>query len=120
VILLVEDNDLVRELAKSQLVDLGYRVLEATNGKEALQVIQERTDIVLLFTDVIMPGGMNGSDLAQEACRLIPALKVLYSSGYAENAIVHQGLLDKDLHLLSKPYSRLDLARKLREVLSES
>jgi CheY-like chemotaxis protein len=120
VILLVEDNDLVRELAKSQLVDLGYRVLEATNGKEALQVIQERTDIALLFTDVIMPGGMNGSDLAQEACRLIPALKVLYSSGYAENAIVHQGLLDKDVHLLSKPYSRLELARKLRQVLFES
>jgi PAS domain S-box-containing protein len=117
VILLVEDDDSVRDYARSQLTDLGYRVLEAATGKEALKIVQEHNDIDLLFTDMVMSGGMNGRELAQEVCRLRPELRVLYSSGYAANAITHQGLLDKDMYLLSKPYSRLALARTIRQVL---
>jgi signal transduction histidine kinase len=118
-ILLVEDNDPVREFAKSQLVELGYRVLEATNGKDALEVIRAHRNIQLLFTDMVMPGGMNGRELAQEALKANPALKVLYSSGYAENAVLHQGLPDKVARLLSKPYTRQDLAKRIRGALSE-
>jgi PAS domain S-box-containing protein len=119
-ILLVEDSAPVREFTKSQLVYLGYRVLEATNSKEALQIIGEHADIDLLFTDVVMPGGMNGPELAQEARRLNPAMKVLYCSGYSENAIIHQALVQKDIQLLNKPYTRQDLAGRIRQVLTES
>ena len=119
VILLVEDDAPVRDFAKSQLVDLGYRVLVAINAVEALNVIQEHKEIEVLFTDVVMPGGMNGHELASEACRYNPNLKILYCSGYAENAILHHGLLEKDVELLNKPYSRLELARRIREVLAE-
>ena len=118
VVLLVEDNAPVREFAKSQLVNLGYRVIETANGKDALKVIGERADIDLLFTDIVMPGGLNGRELGLEACRLNPKLKVLYCSGYAENAILHEGLLDKDVQFLSKPYTRGELARKIRGVLA--
>ena len=120
VILLVEDNASVRDLAKSNLVDLGYQVLEATNGAEALHFIREHKEIDLLFTDVVMPGGLSGRELALKACGLNPTLKVLYCSGYAENAIHHQGLLDKDMQLLNKPYTRLELGRRIRGVLTES
>jgi CheY-like chemotaxis protein len=120
VILLVEDNEPVREFAKSQLVDLGYRVLEATNGKDALKVLGKHKDIDLLFTDVVMPGGLTGRELALEACRLNPMLKVLFCSGYAENAIHHHGLLEKDMQLLNKPYTRLELAKRVRGMLVES
>lgn len=118
VVLLAEDNEPVREFAKSQLLDLGYRVLEAANGKDALKIVAERADIDLLFTDVVMPGGMTGRDLAVEACKLNPRLKVLYTSGYAENAMVHQGLLDNGVNLLTKPYTRLEMARRIRQVLA--
>jgi len=116
----VEDNAPVRELAKSHLVDLGYRVLEAANGKDALKIARERPDTTLLFTDVVMPGGMNGPELALEARRLNPNLKVLYSSGYAESAIRHHGLLESGGELLNKPYTRLELASRIRRVLTES
>ena len=118
VVLLVEDNAPVREFAKSQLVSLGYQVLEAANGKDALKILGERADVDLLFTDIIMPGGMNGRELGLEACRIYPKLKVLYCSGYAENAILHEGLLDKDVQFLSKPYTRRELAAKIRRVLT--
>jgi signal transduction histidine kinase/PAS domain-containing protein len=120
VILLVEDNESVREFAKLQLTGLGYHVLEACNGKDALKVISERTDVELLFTDIVMPGGLNGRELALEACRINSKLKVLYSSGYAENAILHEGLLDKDVQFLSKPYTRRELAARIRELLAAS
>jgi PAS domain S-box-containing protein len=119
-ILLVEDDPLVRDFASAQLTNLGYRVLEAANGKDALKILQEHKDIDLLFTDVVMPGGMNGYELAQEACRLRPMLNVLYTSGYVENAIMHRELLEKDLKLLSKPYSRMELATKIRQALLQS
>ena len=119
VILLVEDNDDVREFARIQLALLGYQVLESTNGREALKVIRESPDISLLLTDMVMPGGMNGRELAEEACKLRPSLKVLYCSGYAQDAIVRQGLLDYRARLLNKPYTKLELAKAIRQVLNE-
>jgi signal transduction histidine kinase/CheY-like chemotaxis protein len=117
VILLVEDNAHVREFAKTQLEHLGYRVIASGNGTDALQELRNEARIDLLFTDVVMPGGMNGPELAREACKLAPRLKVLFTSGYAENAIAHHGLLDKDVQLLNKPYTRLELAGRIRNVL---
>ena len=116
-ILIVEDDELVRRFASSQLSGLGYNVLEADNGVKALEIIRERDDLDLLFTDVVMPGGMNGRQLADAAHELRPELKVLYTSGYTDNAIVHHGRLDPGAKLLGKPYGRLQLARKIREVL---
>ncbi|GAC1622630.1 MAG: hypothetical protein NVS9B10_06820 [Nevskia sp.] len=117
IVLLVEDDALVRSYARSQLESLGYAVLEADCGPAALEILDQRRDIDLLFTDVVMPGGMTGRQLAEEALRRRPRLKVLYTSGYGENAIVHHGRLDPDVHLLGKPYRRMDLSRKLRELL---
>jgi signal transduction histidine kinase/CheY-like chemotaxis protein len=119
-ILLVEDNAPVREFAKAQLLYLGYRVLEAANGKDALAILREHQDIDLLFTDVVMAGGLNGRELALEARKIYPALKVLFSSGYAEGAILDMGLLDEHIQLLNKPYSRLQLAKRIRGVLTAS
>jgi signal transduction histidine kinase/ActR/RegA family two-component response regulator len=116
-ILLVEDDDLVRRFARQQLQALGYDVLVAANGPEALKRLRERADIDLLFTDIVMPGGMSGRDLADAALDLRPDLKVLYTSGYTENAIVHHGRLNPGVRLLSKPYRREDLAVALRETL---
>jgi signal transduction histidine kinase/CheY-like chemotaxis protein len=120
VILLVEDNAPVREFAKTQLLHLGYQVLEAANGKDALAILRERPEIELLFTDVVMPGGLNGRELAHEARKIYPALKVLFCSGYAESAILHLGLLNEQVQLLNKPYSRLQLARRIRGMLTAS
>ncbi|MGB3201036.1 MAG: PAS domain S-box protein [Nodosilinea sp.] len=117
-ILLVEDEDLVCRYAHDQLVNLGYRVLVATNGPDALILLRQRDDIDLLFTDVVMPGGMSGRELADLAQRLRPGLKVLYTSGYTENAIVHHGRLDPGVQLLSKPYSRAELSQKIRDALT--
>lgn len=116
-ILVVEDDELVREHLIAQLKSLGYRISSATNGPEALEKLKQSFDIDLLFTDIVMPGGMNGRELADEAHQLHPALKVLFTSGYTEDAIIHQGRLDRGIHLLSKPYRRQDLAAKLRVVL---
>jgi PAS domain S-box-containing protein len=115
-ILLVEDNAPVREYVLVQLHYLGYRVLEAPTPMEALEILRQHSEIDLLFTDVVMPG-MNGHELATAACNLKPGLKVLYCSGYAEHAALRQGALEGSFQLLSKPYSRLDLARKIRTVL---
>jgi PAS domain S-box-containing protein len=117
VVLLVEDDEMVRTYAHHLLRDLGYRVLSASNGRDALELLNEHANVRLLFTDIIMPGGMNGRQLAEEACKLRPDLKVLYTSGYTENAIVHHGRLDPGVILLSKPYQRKDLVNKLRQVL---
>jgi len=114
-VLVVEDEPLVRAHVESLL--LGYRVTTAANGPAAMAVLERRADIDLLFTDVVMPGGMNGRELAEAAARLRPGLEVLFTSGYTENAIVHHGRLDPGVQLLSKPYRRRDLARRLRLVL---
>jgi PAS domain S-box-containing protein len=116
-ILLVEDDEHVRNYAADQLAGLGYRVISAKNGAEALEFLRQTPDIDLLFTDVVMPGGIGGRELAEQALKLRPALKVLYTSGYTENSIVHQGRLDRGVHLLSKPYRRIEMAQKIRAVL---
>jgi CheY-like chemotaxis protein len=120
VVLLVEDNAPVREFARTQLLHLGYQVLEAANGKDALPILREHPEIELLFTDVVMSGGLNGRELALEARKLHPALKVLFCSGYAESAILYVGLLDEHVQLLNKPYSRLQLAKRIRGMLTAS
>ncbi len=116
-ILLVEDDQHVREYVLEQLQILGYRVIVANNGPQALDMLKQIADIDLLFTDIVMPGGMNGRQLADAAKALRPGLKVLFTSGYTENAIVHHGRLDRGVHLLSKPYRRQELAVKIRKVL---
>jgi nitrogen-specific signal transduction histidine kinase len=116
-ILVVEDDALVRDYVVSQLHGLGYTALAAADAKAALAIAQRAADIDLLFTDVIMPGAMNGRELAQELVLRRPGIKILFTSGYTEDAIVHHGRLDPGVALLNKPYRKTDLARKIREVL---
>ncbi len=118
-ILLVEDDDLVRRYASGQLESLGYSVYSASGPLQALDILRSQSPIDLLFTDVVMPV-MSGRTLAEQAAEIRPGLPVLYTSGYTENAIVHHGRLDPGVHLLSKPYRREELARRVREVLNES
>lgn len=118
-ILVVEDDSAVREHVVAQLRALGYQVLEASAGAEAIEILRQTSSIDLLFTDVVMPGGMGGKELADLARQLRPSLKVLYTSGYTENSIVHHGKLDPGVKLLNKPYRREQLAVKLREILEE-
>jgi len=117
-ILIVEDDALVREYVVTQISRLGYDTLAANNAVEALAIINGPERIDLLFTDVIMPGGMNGRQLAIEAQTRRPGLKLLYTSGYTENAIVHHGRLDAGVLLLPKPYLSSDLARMIRTALA--
>lgn len=118
-ILLVEDDEMVRTYASGQLAALGYQVMEAPDGNHALDIVRSGVAIDLLFTDVVMPG-MGGRQLVDQARLLRPGLKVLYTSGYTENAIVHHGRLDQGVYLLSKPYRRAVLAIKVREALDSS
>ena len=117
-VLVVEDDDEVRETAVSLLADLGYRVLKAREALGALSVIDSGVPIDLLFTDVVMPGPLRSPELARQARERLPGLAVLFTSGYTENAIVHGGRLDRGVELLSKPYTREALARKIRHVLA--
>jgi CheY-like chemotaxis protein len=117
-ILIVEDDALVREYVVTQIGRLGYDTLVASNATEALVIINGSEHIDLLFTDVIIPGGMNGRQLAIEAQKRRAGLKILYTSGYTENAIVHHGRLDAGVLLLAKPYLSSDLARMIRTALA--
>jgi CheY-like chemotaxis protein len=117
-ILIVEDDALVRQYVVTQIKSLGYAALEAANAADALTIIDADKDIDLLFTDVIMPGAMNGRQLADEAARRRPDLKTLFTSGYTENAIVHHGRLDSGVLLLAKPYRKSELAKMLRTALA--
>jgi len=119
-ILVVEDDELVRRFACQQLEALGYRVVEAADGQEALRKLEDHTDVALLFTDVVMPGGMNGRQLADAVAAARPEVRVLFTSGYTENAIIHHGRLDPGVNLLAKPYRREELARRVREALDRS
>jgi signal transduction histidine kinase/CheY-like chemotaxis protein len=116
IVLLVEDNAEVREYAKSVLEELGYGIAEAADAERALKVLQDSPRIDLLFTDVVLPGA-TGRELSGKALELRSGLPVLFTTGYTRNAIVHQGRLDPGVHLLNKPYTQRDLARKIREVL---
>lgn len=116
-ILVVEDAPLILQQVAAQLGDLGYKVVTAPEGALALTLLQERPDISMLLTDIILPGGMNGKQLAIAAKAIRPDLKILYTTGYSESAILHQGRLDRGVEVLSKPYRRADLAMKVRKVL---
>jgi CheY-like chemotaxis protein len=115
-ILVVEDEEGVRRYTTDALRDLGYRVLEADGPKAALAIIDAEPDIAVLFTDVVMPD-MNGKRLAEAALARRPSLKVLFTTGYTRNAIVHNGMLDPGVNLLSKPFTLEDLAQKVAEVV---
>jgi PAS domain S-box-containing protein len=116
-ILVVEDDEDVRHYSVDQLRELGYDVLEAPDGPAALDLIEHHPEILLLFTDVALPGGLNGRQLADEARNRRPRLKILFTTGYARNAIVHHGALDPDVELIGKPFTYANLAAKIRQVL---
>ena len=118
-ILVVEDQTDVRSFSVDMLRELGYNVLDAPVGRTALRLVDAHSDIALMFTDVGLPGGMNGRQLADEALRRRSILKVLFTSGYARNAIVHHGRLDPGVQLLPKPFTFPALAVKIRSVLDE-
>jgi signal transduction histidine kinase len=115
-VLVVDDEDVVRSIAADGLRELGYRVLEAPDARTALALLEEYPDVDLLFTDIVMPE-VNGRKLAEQALRKRPGLKVLFTSGYTRNAIVHNGVVDADVHLIGKPSTLDELAEKVRDVL---
>jgi signal transduction histidine kinase/CheY-like chemotaxis protein len=117
-VLVVEDDDEVREVAVSMLTELGYRVAKARDAASALAVVDSGIPIDLIFTDVMMPGALRSPDLARKAKERLPNVAVLFTSGYTQNAIVHGGRLDAGVELLAKPYTREGLARKIRHVLA--
>ncbi len=117
-ILVVEDDHLVRTFVVGQIQSLGYATLAAVNAAEALVVIDSPTEIDLLFTDMIMPGSMNGRQLADKALQRRSSLKILFTSGYSDEAIIHHGHLDAGVLLLAKPYRKSDLARMIRAALA--
>jgi signal transduction histidine kinase/CheY-like chemotaxis protein len=116
-VLVVEDDRDVRAHTVSMLRELGYAVVDAADGKAALQALDARPAVAVLFTDVGLPGGMNGRQLADEARRRRPDLRVLFTTGYARNAIVHQGRLDPGVELITKPFTYDELAAKLQSIL---
>ena len=115
-ILVVDDEDLVREFSVEALKDLGYRVLEASSAQSALTMIIERPDIDLLFTDIVMPE-MNGRKLADLVKDKRPDLPIIYTTGYTRNAVVHNGVLDAGVELIGKPFTMEELATRVRDVL---
>jgi PAS domain S-box-containing protein len=116
-ILVVEDDDELRKYASGVLEELGYRVMSAGTGAAALETLNGSHQIDLLLTDVVMPGGMNGRQLADNAVGRRQSLRVLYMTGYTRNAIIHQGRLDLGINMISKPFSFEELAAKVRQVL---
>jgi PAS domain S-box-containing protein len=116
-ILVVEDNDDVRAYSVEILRELGYRVIEAHDGPSALRLLARQFKVDLLFTDVVLPGGMTGAQVAAQARGIKPDLKVLFTTGYARNAIVHHGRLDAGVQLITKPFSMSDLAIRVRDVI---
>jgi CheY-like chemotaxis protein len=115
-ILAVEDNGGIRRILAGQLKELGYRLLEAEDGPSALRIL-EAEPVDLLFTDIVMPGGISGYDLARTALSRWPAMKVVLTSGFPEVKMNGNGGPPVNLRLLVKPYRKADLARVLREVL---
>ncbi|MET0961721.1 MAG: response regulator [Noviherbaspirillum sp.] len=117
-ILVAEDDPDVQSTVVDILSTLGYRVLKADDGEGALVILRSGMHIDLLFTDVVMPGPVRSVELARQARLLVPDIAVLFTSGYPQNAIVHGGRLDQGVELLSKPYRRTDLARKIRHIFA--
>ncbi len=118
-ILVVEDETAVRRYSVSTLSDLGYHVIEANSGEQALRLLEDGARPHLLFTDVNLGGGINGRVLAERAVEFMPTLRVLFTTAYARNAIVHHGRLDQGVKLLTKPFSQNELAGKVRDVLEQ-
>jgi CheY-like chemotaxis protein len=116
-VLVVEDDADMRLVAVTMLRSLGYIVFDAPNGSKALAALAEHPDVALLLSDVVLAGSMNGRRLAEEARRTHPNLKVLFMSGYTEDAIVHHGRLEQGVHFIQKPFRKHDLAVKVREAL---
>jgi CheY-like chemotaxis protein len=116
IVLVVEDEERVRHLSVDALRDLGYTVVHASDAGQALAMLETQPRVDLLFTDIVMPD-MNGRRLAEEAAKRRPEIKVLYTTGYTRNAIVHNGMLDADVAFLAKPFTFEQLARKVRQVL---
>lgn len=119
VVLVVDDEPAVREFSVHALTELGYRVLEAEGADAALRLLEAHAEITLLFTDVVMPG-LNGRQLADRARERRPDLKVLFTTGYTRNAVVHNGVLDPGVHLVGKPFTVEELAQRVRAVLDEA
>jgi CheY-like chemotaxis protein len=118
VVLVVEDNDMMRRVVMRQLSSLGYRALEADNAVAALAVLKS-TAVDLMLTDIVMPGGMNGADLARAATALVPQLKILFTSGFPDAHVESSGWIGDNHRLLSKPYRREELALALRVALAD-
>lgn len=118
-VLVVEDDPILRGLTLRVLAGLGYRTIEAEDGPSACLIADQVGSIDLLLTDVVLPKGMYGPEVAQRVLSRWPDAKVLYMSGYARDAAFHNGTLDSRTHLISKPFSKADLALMLRKVLDE-
>ena len=118
-VLVVEDDPDVRDYTIEIVGELGYTVLSAGDGATALRLLDSHREVSLLFTDVGLPGGMNGRQLAEQALRRHPRLKVLYTTGYARNAIVHQGRLDPGVEVVFKPFTYSDIAARLRQLMDD-
>ena len=117
-ILIVDDEPTVRMLASEVLGQLGYATLEAEDGKAGLATLNTDRPIDLLITDVGLPGGMNGRQVADAARAVRPDLKVLFVTGYAENAVLSHGHLDPGMHILTKPFAMDELARRVKAILT--
>jgi PAS domain S-box-containing protein len=119
-VLVVEDEAMVRDFSVSVLEDAGYRVLAAEDGRTALALLDRHcNEIDLLFTDVVLTGSMNGRKVADEALKIRPDLKVLFTTGYTRNAIIHHGRLDEGVHLITKPFAAASLIERVRELLAK-
>jgi CheY-like chemotaxis protein len=118
IVLVVEDEDKVRRMAVDVLRDLGYTVAHASGGVQGLQKIETIAGIKLLLTDIVMPD-MNGRQLAEAARKRLPEIKVLYTTGYTRNAVIHDGKLDPDVNFLAKPFTVGQLVKKVRAVIDE-
>ncbi|WP_242126962.1 CHASE3 domain-containing protein [Sphingobium sp. Sx8-8] len=116
IILVVEDEERVRHMSVDSLRELGYTIVQASDGEQALEMLAIQPRIDMLFTDIVMPG-INGRELADRARKTRPALKILYTTGYTRNAIVHNGMLDPGVSFLAKPFTLDQLAMKVRQVL---
>jgi CheY-like chemotaxis protein len=113
------DED-VRVYSVDVLRELGYRVLEAQDGPSALRVLEEQDRVDLIFSDIVLTGGINGVELVREARSRCPHLKALFTSGYARDAMVHNGRLDADVKMIGKPFTFGGLASRVRDVLDST